>query len=235
ERRLAENHARGRGQARPPRGGAGRRSAAVRRNRAARRRGVGRPVARGHRCRSGPGGPCGPLRPARRQSGADRRQMDVPHGGRPVLSPRAQRRRATPALPRSAGDACDRRLSPAGDAGRDRGNPGRRYLEGHARRLARDRLDPAARPTPGAGPSRHLRHDAGLPQPLQPQCGRRPARPGGTQGRRFSRWPHPARDVAAGAVGRQHAARGRGPARGRSVRAARPRGRPRRAIAARGM
>ena len=42
--------------------------------------------------------------------------------------------RAAQAVARRAGDARDRRLSPAGDAGRDRGDPRRRDLQGHARR-----------------------------------------------------------------------------------------------------
>ena len=60
-------------------------------------------------------------------------------------------------------DARDHRLSPAGDARRDRGHPRRRHLEGHARRAAGDRLDQAARPSQGAGPSADLRHHRGLP------------------------------------------------------------------------
>ncbi len=50
-------------------------------------------------------------------------------------------------------------------------------LEGHARRAARDRLDPAARPPQDAGPAAHLRHHRAVPVAFRPGGGRRPAGP----------------------------------------------------------
>ena len=95
---------------------------------------------------------------ARRQSGARRRQVVVPHGVRPVLADDAREHRDAAAVARGDRDAGDHRLPPAGDARRDRGDPRRRHLEGHARRAAGDRLDQAARPPQDAGPAADLRH-----------------------------------------------------------------------------
>ena len=47
------------------------------------------------------------------------------------------------AVARGDRGARDHRLSPAGDARRDRGNPRRGHLQGHARRAAGNRLDPS--------------------------------------------------------------------------------------------
>ncbi len=48
------------------------------------------------------------------------------------------------------------------EAGRNRGCARCCDLQGHARRLAGNRLGAAARPSQGAGPSDHLRHDGGF-------------------------------------------------------------------------
>ena len=95
------------------------------------------------------------------------------------------------AVARRHRDARHRRLSPAGDARRDRGNPRRDHLEGHARRAAGDRLDPAARPPQGAGPADDLRHHRGVPVAFRPGGARRSARPRRAQGRRPARRPLP--------------------------------------------
>ena len=70
--------------------------------------------------------------------------------------------RAEEAVARRDRDAGDHRLSPAGDARRDRGHPRRHDVQGHARRAAGNRLDPPARPPQGAGPAGHLRHHRGF-------------------------------------------------------------------------
>ena len=87
-------------------------------------------------------------------------QMGLPHRQRSVLRAGPRRGRAAQALPRRHGDARHHRLSPAGDPCRDRGDPRRRHLEGHARPSPGDGLGPPARPPEGAGPPRHLRHHA---------------------------------------------------------------------------
>ena len=88
------------------------------------------------------------------------------------------------AVARGDRDAGHRRLSPAGDARRDRGNPRRRHRRRHARRAAQDRLDPAARPPQGAGPADHLRHHRGLPVAFRAGGGRRSAGPRRAEGLR---------------------------------------------------
>ena len=123
----------------------------------------------------------------------------------------------TQALARRHRDARDHRLSPAGDARRDRGHPRRHDLEGHDRRAAGDRLDPAARPPQGAGPPAHLRHHRGVPVAFRPRGDRRSAGPRRAERRRPARRPPAGRLLGADAVRRSDAARRRGPARaGRS-------------------
>ena len=133
----------------------------------------------------------GALCRARRQSRPGRGALGVPHRRRPFLRPRPRRGRAEEALPCGHGDPGDHRLSPAGDPGRDRGDPRRRHLQGHARPAARDRLDRLARPQARARTARDLWHDPGLPRPFRPRRDRRPARPRRTEGRRLHGGPGP--------------------------------------------
>ena len=98
------------------------------------------------------------LRQSRRQSGAHRRQMDLPHRHRPVVAAEQGNDRAAQALARRDRDARDHRLSPAGDAQRDRGVARCLDLRRLRRRAAGDRLDPSARPPQVARPPGDLRH-----------------------------------------------------------------------------
>ena len=109
---------------------------------------------------------------ARRQPRPHRRQVDVPHRQRSVVAADPGGGGAEEAVARRDRDARDHRLSPAGDARRGRGDPRRRDVEGHLRRAAGDRLDPAARPPQGAGPADHLRHDRGFPVAFRPRGAR---------------------------------------------------------------
>ncbi len=124
----------------------------------------------------------GRIRPARRQSRAHQRQMDVPHRQRPGLAADARGDAAAQAVARGDRDARRHRLSPAGDARRDRGYPRRHHVEGHDRRAARDRLDPAARPPQGARPPDHLWHDRRLRLAFRARSIERSARPRRAEG-----------------------------------------------------
>ena len=112
------------------------------------------------------------------------KQVDLPHRQRSVLAADQGDGRNAQAVARRDRDARHHRLSPAGDARRDRGHPRRRDRHGHARRAAQDRLDPAARPPQGAGPAADLRHHRGIPVAFRAGGGRRSAGPRRTQGRR---------------------------------------------------
>ncbi len=107
----------------------------------------------------------------------------LPHRERSGLADDAREHGDAQTVARRDRDARDRRLSPAGDARRDRGNPRRDHVQGHARRAARNRLDPAARPPQGAGPAGDLRHQRGLPVAFRAGGARRSARPRRAQGR----------------------------------------------------
>ena len=126
---------------------------------------------------------------------------------------------AAQALQGRDGDARHHRLSPAGDARRDRGHPRRGHLQGHARPAARDRLGAHARPPQDAGPPRDLWHDGCLPQPFRPERGGRPAGPAGTQG------CGPSRRQPAARLRHPDAAERRGPDRPTRSRSTAPRNR----------
>ena len=130
------------------------------------------------------GGAQGRIRHARRQPGAGRQEMDVPHRRRSVVAAHQGDGGDAQAVARGDRDARHHRLSPAGHARRDRGNPRRGGGGRHARRAAAHGLDPAARAAQGAGPADHLRHDRTVPHPFRAGGGGRSARPRGTQRRR---------------------------------------------------
>ena len=69
------------------------------------------------------------------------------------------RGRGQATVARGARNAGDRRLSPAGDARRNRGYSRRRDLQGNARPSPRNRLGAAARPQARARPSDHIWDD----------------------------------------------------------------------------
>ena len=137
--------------------------------------------ARRRRHQGRAGAAAGGLRLARRQSGARRQQMDLPHRRRSRLADDAGEHRNPAAVARGDRDAGDHRLSPAGDARGDRGNPRRDHLQGDARRAAGDRLDPSARPPQDAGPSADLRNHGSLSVAVQPRGAQRSAGPRGTE------------------------------------------------------
>ena len=127
---------------------------------------------------------------ARRQSGAGRRRLGVPHRRRPRLPDEPRRGAAEEAVARGARSAGDHRLPPAGHARRDRGHPRRRDLQGHARHAAGDRMGAHARPPPHARPPGHLRHHGQVPRPFRAGGDPRPARHRGTEGRRAAVGAH---------------------------------------------
>ena len=83
------------------------------------------------------------------------------------------------------------------------------HLEGHARRAAGDRLDPAARPPQDAGPAADLRHHRSVPVAVQPGSARRPAGPRRAEGHGPARFAAAGRLHRADAVGRRRCARTR--------------------------
>ena len=80
----------------------------------------------GVECEGCAGAAEGRIRHARRQSRARRQEVDVPHRRRFVVAADEADRRDPQAVARGGRDARDHRLSPAGDARRDRGNSRRR-------------------------------------------------------------------------------------------------------------
>ena len=146
-----------------------------------------------HRRRGGAGAVAGRLRRARRQSRAHRRQVDVPHRDRPVVAAEQARATETRKLSRAAIEtlAIIAYHQPVTRAEIEEIR-GVIDLEGHARRAAGDRLDPAARPPQDARPAGDLRHHRAVPVAFRPGGGRRPAGPGraarnGPAGRRACR------------------------------------------------
>ncbi len=123
-------------------------------------------------------------------------QVDLPHRERSVLAAEQGDGRDPQAVARRDRDAGHHRLSPAGHARRDRGDPRRHDVQGLGRRAAGDRLDSPARPAQGAGPSGDLRHQRRVPLAFRARRGRRPAGARGTQ-----RFRHARRAAAAGLLG----------------------------------
>ena len=160
-------------------------------------------LARAHagrrRRQAGAGAAEGRICPARRQSRAHQRQVDLPHRQRPRLAADARGGAAAQAVARGDRDARRHRLSPAGDARRDRGHPRRHHVEGHDRRAAGDRLDPAARPPQGAGPSDHLWHDRRLRLAFRARAIERSAGPRRAEGLRHAGRPSAAEFLGADA------------------------------------
>src|SRR6266403_245269 len=108
--------------------------------------------------------------------------MDLPHRRRSVLADDAGKHRDAAAVARGDRDAGDHRLSPAGDARGDRGNPWGHYLQGDAGRAAGNRVDTSARTPQDAGPAADIRYDGSLLVAVQPGGAERPTGPGGTEG-----------------------------------------------------
>ena len=148
------------------------------------RRSWRRGCRRGSTCARALAPPAGGLCDARRQPGAHRRQVDVPHRQRSLLAAQQGDGRDAQALARRDRDARHHRLSPAGDPHRDRGDPRRDDLQGLGRRAAGDRMDPSARAAQGARPSGDLRHQRGVPVAFRARRGRRSAGARGAQGLR---------------------------------------------------
>ena len=109
------------------------------------------------------------------------------------------------ALARGDRDARHHRLSPAGDARRDRGHPRRDHLEGLGRRAAGDRMDPPARAAQGPGPAGDLWHHRGIPVAFRARRGRRSARARRAQGLGPARRAAAAGLLGADALGRSGA------------------------------
>src|SRR6266571_8765113 len=108
--------------------------------------------------------------------------MELPHGGRSVLAYDAGKHRDAATVARGNRDACDHRLSSAGDARGDRGNPWSRDLQGHAGCPVGNGVDTSARPPQDAGPAADIRYYGSLPVAVQPGGAERPAGPRGTEG-----------------------------------------------------
>ena len=121
---------------------------------------------------------------------------------RSVLAAQQGDGRDAQALARRHRDARDHRLSPAGDAHRDRGHPRGHDLQGLGRRAAADRMDPPARAAQGARPAGDLRHQRGLPVAFRARCARRSAGARGAEGLRAARRAAAARLLGADSVGR---------------------------------
>src|SRR6266481_6750400 len=108
--------------------------------------------------------------------------MDLPHRGRSVLADDSGKHGDAAAVARGNRDAGDHRLSSAGDARGDRGNPWGHYLQGHARRAVGNRVDTPARTPQDAGPAADIRYYGSLPVAVQPGGAERPSGPRGTEG-----------------------------------------------------
>jgi hypothetical protein len=96
--------------------------------------------------------------------------------------------RSCRAPPRSAGD---HRLSPAGDACRNRGYPRRADLARHARRADGGGLGSVSWPPAHPGRPVTLGHHARLPRPFRPGGAARSAGPRRAEGGRAAVRPHP--------------------------------------------
>src|SRR5258707_13474209 len=108
--------------------------------------------------------------------------MDLPHRGRPILADDSGKHRDAPAVARGDRDAGDHRLSSAGDARGDRGDPWSYHFQGNAGRAAGNRVDTSARSPQDAGPAADLRYYGSFPVAVQPGGAERPSGAGGTEG-----------------------------------------------------
>src|SRR5260221_11420903 len=108
--------------------------------------------------------------------------MDLPHRGRSILADDAGKHRDDAAVARGDRDAGDQRLSSAGDARGDRGDPWSHYFQGNAGRAAGNRVDTSARSPQDAGPAADLRYYGSFPVAVQPGGAGRPSGPRGTEG-----------------------------------------------------
>ena len=109
-------------------------------------------------------GACGARRAlcrARDRPGRARRALAFPDRARSRAPPAPHPRGAAPAVAGGDRDAGDHRLSRAGQPGRDRGDPRRPNLQGHARRADGGGLGPPGRPARRAGAAVALRDHAG--------------------------------------------------------------------------
>ena len=129
----------------------------------------------------------GALRGPWRRAGRARRALAFPDRARPRPPPAPRARGAAPPVARRDRDAGDHRLSRAGQPRRDRGDPRRADLQGHARRADGGGLGAHRRPPRGAGPAAALCDDAGVPDPFRPRLAPRPAGHRRSQGRRPAR------------------------------------------------
>ena len=127
------------------------------------------------------------LRRPRDRAGRARRPLAFPDRARSRPSAPPHARGAAAAVARGDRDAGDHRLSRAGQPGRDRGDPRRPDLEGHARRADGCGLGAAGRAPGGPRPAVALCDDAGVPDPLRARLAPRPARHRRSQGRRAAR------------------------------------------------
>src|SRR4030088_2656119 len=94
--------------------------------------------------------------------------MDLPYRGRSVMADDAGKYRDAAAVARGNRGTCDHRLSSAGDARGNRGNPRSNNLEGNAGCPAGNRMDTPARPPQDAGPSADVRNHGSFPLAVQP-------------------------------------------------------------------
>jgi hypothetical protein len=139
-----------------------------------------------------------------------RRCLGVPHRRRPVFRHPSRRKRSSQAVARSARSAGDHRLSPAGDARRDRGYRGVQTSKGTL-----DVLMEAGwvrfrgrRRTPGRPVT--LGTHARLPRPFRPGGAARSSGPGRAEGGRAAVRPHPGQFQHSRAADERRADRGRG-------------------------